>query len=1109
MPSWTHLIRFVAEEDNKVHLGQLVDTTRDVGQDSLNGMPIAAYLINGTVFDGEVTKAVMHVKQVAPFQHTSQTSALLSPVSREECNFIRCLGLNYVDHAKEASLPLPEAPILFTKPRTALSDPYPATINIPACAQDGTSDYEAELCLVIGKTGRDIPEDNALNYVLGYTAANDVSARKLQMLTAQWSFSKGLDGSCPIGPVLVAPSVISDPQTLSVQAIHNGDVVQDGHTRDMIFSIRKQIAYLSQGTTLEAGTLILTGTPAGIGYFRNPRVVLRHGDEISVRIGQIGTLVNTVRDSLLRHSRRHSPNPVIPPAPDSMVPLDRSGSIRNRTDSGHEHNPPGPVVPCNPQPLAQEPTAAPYFPPLPVQGTGSLAVGDVHVDFGAPALDSWAATAAASAPAQGYLDGPATSAGIGLGIAPGPSYGPDNQLPSSSWFADANFNLDAFNTAIMSAAYCYPQTSSSEELAGWAEHLGASLSQGQGSPLPQSEQQPRQQSVEELVQRNWFTLVGEFDFDPISPSDAHVPLHVDEPYREHLAAVLQNRLPSSPLPSTDFLNLCIQMYFTRFHPVFPVLHAPSFRPSANRSLLLLSISSLGSLFLGSTHAVSQGKKIFKTLNKAVLSTWERYVAAGSADTVSMVQAALLGQTYGILSKDVNDLLIAQTFHGTMIAWARRFNLFQARCASDAVTPELIASDPEKAWKTWIHAEERTRIAAGLHLHDVELAEISQTDTFLRNFPAPVSTDILWSAPTAQVWAASFSSSVSRTPSSSSSPARATTHSAPRPTPAIPLKKDPFHTYLELQGLAARIIRDTQSQTQSPRPAAHVLTPQQQEDHTVSLIHFHQSTLTPTLNQRRSLQNPTHQDPYFLRILWHSLFISLFTNFNRLELAIGREGPHHALQDGHREYVREWAGAASTPASVFANTTSHGARAVLHASCILRALEATPLRVEPPIHVPRVLFRAALVCFCYARDGGSSSHGNGNGNGNGNGCHLRPRQGANSDINAHREAQLPGFPELDVLARDGGLGPSLDIHIHMVGSRGSVSHGQGHQNPSCPPQQRWAAPSRESAAVTFRGLVDVLQRVGHWGVSRSYAAVLGLLFPELEGVAGEAVPSPLQ
>ncbi|KAK5690992.1 hypothetical protein LTS12_028778 [Elasticomyces elasticus] len=190
---------------------------------------------------------------------------------------------------------LPKDPVLFTKPRTALVGPYPTTINVPKCAQDDTSDYEAELCVVIGKAGRDIPEEEALDYVLGYTASNDVSARSLQMATSQWSFSKGLDGSCPIGPVLVSQAVINDPQTLSVKAIHNGNVVQDGHTKDMIFSIKKQISFLSQGTTLEPGTVFLTGTPAGIGYFREPRVVLRNGDQIRVAIQNIGTLVNQVR----------------------------------------------------------------------------------------------------------------------------------------------------------------------------------------------------------------------------------------------------------------------------------------------------------------------------------------------------------------------------------------------------------------------------------------------------------------------------------------------------------------------------------------------------------------------------------------------------------------------------------------------------------------------------------------------------------------------------------------------------------------------------------------------------------------------------------------------
>ncbi|KAK5101052.1 hypothetical protein LTS08_004658 [Lithohypha guttulata] len=115
------------------------------------------------------------------------------------------------------------------------------------------------------------------------------------MTTSQWGFSKGLDGSCPLGPVLVTKDAIPDPQTLGIKAIYNGRTVQDGNTKDMIFTTAKQISYLSQGTTLEAGTVILTGTPAGIGYFREPRVVLEDGGDIRIEIENIGTLVNKVR----------------------------------------------------------------------------------------------------------------------------------------------------------------------------------------------------------------------------------------------------------------------------------------------------------------------------------------------------------------------------------------------------------------------------------------------------------------------------------------------------------------------------------------------------------------------------------------------------------------------------------------------------------------------------------------------------------------------------------------------------------------------------------------------------------------------------------------------
>ncbi|KAE9578586.1 hypothetical protein CGMCC3_g5525 [Colletotrichum fructicola] len=213
----------------------------------------------------------------------------------EEVPIIRCMGLNYRDHALEANMDIPEVPVLFVKPRTALAGPYPAPINVPRFSQDSTSDYEAELSVVLSKSGRDIPESDAMDYVLGYTCSNDVSARKQQFMNSQWCFSKGLDGSCPIGPILVAKSALKDPHSLRIRAIHNGQTVQDSNTREMIFDIPKIIAFLSQGTTLEKGTIIMTGTGPGIGMARDPPIFLKDGDDMRIEISEIGTLVNVVK----------------------------------------------------------------------------------------------------------------------------------------------------------------------------------------------------------------------------------------------------------------------------------------------------------------------------------------------------------------------------------------------------------------------------------------------------------------------------------------------------------------------------------------------------------------------------------------------------------------------------------------------------------------------------------------------------------------------------------------------------------------------------------------------------------------------------------------------
>ncbi|KAJ3509760.1 hypothetical protein NLJ89_g5048 [Agrocybe chaxingu] len=286
---WTRLIRFVAAETGRVHIGQPVDPNLDVGLAAAHGRPIRAFEIVGSALDlsAQVTNTVYTVR------------TLLSPISNEEIKVVRCLGLNYSDHAAEAKLAKPAFPILFYKPLTSLLGPL-GTVVIPRAAQpvkEHLPDYEVELVIVIGKPAKDVSEADALDYVLGYTGANDVSFRKHQMAVSQWGFSKSFDNTNPLGPCLVSSGVIKDPQDVKLKCTLNGVVVQDGTTAEQIFTVRQTVAFLSQGTTLEPGTIILTGTPKGVGFVKSPPLYLKDGDKMSVWLsGGIGTLVNDVKE---------------------------------------------------------------------------------------------------------------------------------------------------------------------------------------------------------------------------------------------------------------------------------------------------------------------------------------------------------------------------------------------------------------------------------------------------------------------------------------------------------------------------------------------------------------------------------------------------------------------------------------------------------------------------------------------------------------------------------------------------------------------------------------------------------------------------------------------
>lgn len=206
---------------------------------------------------------------------------------------IFAIGRNYRAHAAETGSRLPERPLIFQKATTALlGDGLP--IRLPRSAPNEV-DFEAELAIVIGRRARRVAEAAALDFVLGYTCANDVSARDCQRDDKQWARAKGFDTFCPLGPWLVTPDEL-DPDHCDICSRLNGRVMQAANTSDMVFSCRYLISYLSQQFTLLPGTVILTGTPEGVGMGRQPAVFLKSGDRIEVEIAGVGTLTNAVED---------------------------------------------------------------------------------------------------------------------------------------------------------------------------------------------------------------------------------------------------------------------------------------------------------------------------------------------------------------------------------------------------------------------------------------------------------------------------------------------------------------------------------------------------------------------------------------------------------------------------------------------------------------------------------------------------------------------------------------------------------------------------------------------------------------------------------------------
>lgn len=244
-------------------------------------------------------RAIDSVHRIAAWAAENESGRFSRPLAETDFNVplsnpgkIICVGLNYADHCRETNTPMPASPVLFNKFSSALL-PHGGEITwSPAVSQQ--VDYEAELAVIIGKKARFVKEADAFDYIAGYTIVNDISARDVQFSDGQWIRGKSFDTFCPMGPFVVTADEIADPHTLAIQCRVNGRTLQDSNTAEMIFKIPFLIEFISSFCTLYPGDIISTGTPHGVGAFRDPKIFLKTGDVVEVEIEGIGLLQNKV-----------------------------------------------------------------------------------------------------------------------------------------------------------------------------------------------------------------------------------------------------------------------------------------------------------------------------------------------------------------------------------------------------------------------------------------------------------------------------------------------------------------------------------------------------------------------------------------------------------------------------------------------------------------------------------------------------------------------------------------------------------------------------------------------------------------------------------------------
>lgn len=594
-------------------------------------------------------------------------------------------------------------------------------------------------------------------------------------------------------------------------------------------------------------------------------------------------------------------------------------------------------------------------------------------------------------------------------------YDPLLHADSSCWFPGAALDVDALDFTLTSAVSEWAQLPPVPSISGLADisspHIPTSTPR---RATPTKTDRPPADNVKQ----NWFTRLnvqeetGSSQFATSNNGDAFGKGHVnaDENYRAGLSQRLQPRMHEETLPSASQLNLFANLFFSRFHALLPIVHVPSFKPTTENSLLFISMCSVGSLFAGSSSAIAQGTRLFERLNKAILASWESVLSHSYSDALSMVQAAIIGQTFAILSGRSKDLVLADVLHGTVIAWARESGKSAFPVPSEPKDMDIDGGDLAQQWSRWIDHEQRKRVEIALNIHDAELASVLHHEPIrkhrLAQYPR-LDSDALFMASTATRWAELYKETVMSSP-------RILLAGLDDP-PEAGGTDSKFAAYGILESINAHVIEARRS----------------------NLFDELESTRLSNMlmwwwkKHRVHFLSQEDDDPFGLPVLWHSVYMSIYVDMDLLEQASGRDGPSTAAATSLP--VRSWAGSLAA------------SKCLIHAFLIQRYLERMRVSMEPAIHVPRSLFGAALCWLCFTQVGGQQM----------------------IDVKAF------DAPEIQLLSRYAT--PSWELEKAIRNSTfADVNH--GHR------------------------LIDLLNRVGRWATSYSFASVLSSIVESKQGTS---------